>query len=86
MSEPSHLTDAEEVEFKLAVVADPAETFDYVARLEQLAGERLGPPTRHTIHDLYWDTADRSLGARRLTLRLRDIDGQLKLTAKWVSS
>jgi inorganic triphosphatase YgiF len=77
------ISDTPEIEYKLAVIGDdPQATFDAVGRLDQLAGQRLGPPTRHLIHDRYWDTDDRALGSQRVTLRLREIDGALKFTLK----
>jgi inorganic triphosphatase YgiF len=68
----------EEVELKLAVVGeDPAATLVAIAALERLGPARLGPSTRHVIHDRYWDTPDGRLGGRRLSLRLRDVDGRV---------
>lgn len=77
------LSDRQEVELKLAVVgASPRQLFGEIERLAELDGRQLTPPERHRIHDLYWDTPSRDLGRRHLTLRLRDIDGQLRFTAK----
>ncbi len=83
MPEPARLSERDEVEFKLSVVGEhPQATLDAVRRLERVGNQRLGPPIAHQIHDLYWDTDDRALGARGLTLRLRELDSALMFTAK----
>ena len=77
------LSGPEEVELKLAVVGeDPAATLVAIAALERLGPARLGRSTRHVIHDRYWDTPDGRLGDRRLTLRLRDVDGRVLFGVK----
>lgn len=83
MANSSRLADHDEIELKLAVLGDdPAAIFASIAALEDIAGRRLGSATRHVIHDLYWDTPDRALDREHLSLRLREIDGALKLTLK----
>ncbi len=72
-----------EVEFKLEVLGDrPAATLAAVARLDHLAGRRLGPSARHLIRDRYWDTLDWTLRACGAKLRLREIDGEALFTVK----
>ncbi len=77
------LGDHAEVEFKLSAVgADPDRALADLASLDVLAGHELGPPRRHAIRDVYWDTRTGELGRRRLTLRLREIDGEPRFTLK----
>ena len=79
----NELTAPDEVELKLVVRGEnPADTLAAIARLDQLGGARLGPPTTLTIHDLYWDTPEGVLGANHVSLRLRTVDGAMLLTTK----
>ncbi|MFN8522474.1 MAG: CYTH domain-containing protein [Chloroflexota bacterium] len=78
-----HLTDTEEIEYKLAAVGpDPRATLDRIAALEMLGGYAIGPVMPHQIHDIYFDTPERGLGDLRLSLRLRTQDGHTRFTAK----
>jgi inorganic triphosphatase YgiF len=78
-----HLQDNLEVELKLSVTGDDPEAFlNEIAALPELGGMRLGPPSAHRLHDIYWDIEDGGLDAHKLSLRLRDIDGQLVFTVK----
>ncbi|MBA2448541.1 MAG: CYTH domain-containing protein [Chloroflexi bacterium] len=79
----SELTAPEEVELKLVVRGEnPADTLAAISRLVQLGDARLGPPRRLSMHDLYWDTPERVLGASHVSLRLRTVDGAMLLTTK----
>ncbi len=73
----------EELEFKLAVVGpDPAGTLDRIAGLDRIGRWALSRPSSHLIHDVYWDSPDGALARKRITLRLRRIDGELRFTTK----
>ncbi len=72
-----------EVEGKLIVVAErPAEALVAVAAIDSLDEYALAASGTHEIRDVYYDTPGRELATRRLALRLRDEDGQQKLTLK----
>jgi inorganic triphosphatase YgiF len=77
------LQDNLEVELKLTVTGDnPDALLDEVARLDGLAGLKLGPVQDHHLRDIYWDLPDGGLRAIKLSLRLRQIDDRLVFTAK----
>lgn len=75
-----------EVEIKLnvqpEVAGGPAAFFARLAALRRLGLFRLGPASRHRIHDVYFDTADRRLGVARVALRRREQDGACFVTLK----
>jgi inorganic triphosphatase YgiF len=77
------LQDHLEVELKLSVTGDnPDALLDEVARLDGLAGLKLGPAQDHHLRDIYWDLPEGGLRALKLSLRLRQIDDRLVFTAK----
>ena len=79
----SHSLGPAEVEFKLVPLGpDPERSLQEVVDLDVLAGHDLGPPRRHAIRDVYWDTPAGDLGALRATLRVRQIDGETRFTLK----
>src|SRR6266545_4498251 len=72
-----------EVESALVVRADqPAEVLAKIAALRTLARWTLEPLTPQTIEDVYFDASDGSLGARRIAVRVRRVDGQVLLALK----
>lgn len=77
------LQDNLEVELKLSVTGDnPGDLLDEVAGLDTLAGLKLGPVQDHHLRDIYWDRPDGELRGLKLSLRLRQIDDRLVITAK----
>jgi inorganic triphosphatase YgiF len=72
-----------EVETALVVVADePTEALERVAELRELGGRRLVPIPEQTLEDTYYDRPAGPLGQRSLALRLRRVNGELRLTLK----
>ncbi|MCC7371924.1 MAG: CYTH domain-containing protein [Chloroflexi bacterium] len=77
------LQDNLEVELKLTVTGnDPDKLLDEIATIVSLGGVRLADAREHQLRDIYWDTADYGLRARKLSLRLREIDGRQVFTVK----
>jgi inorganic triphosphatase YgiF len=77
------LQDNYEVELKLTVTGDdPDALLDEIATLDRLGGVRLAGAVDHQLRDVYWDLPDGSLRARKLSLRLRQIDDQQVFTVK----
>jgi inorganic triphosphatase YgiF len=77
------LQDNLEIELKMSVTGDnPDALLDEVARLDGLAGLKLGPVQDHHLHDIYWDRPDGEMRALKLSLRLRQIDDRQVFTAK----
>jgi inorganic triphosphatase YgiF len=72
---------AREVEAKL--IARDATLLDAVAALGAIGGYELRPAGAHALPDRQFDTPDRTLGSRRLALRIREQDGQALFTLKW---
>src|ERR671931_12291 len=73
-----------ETELKLAV--HDARVFDELVRCQALAGFTLRLLPAHDIRDRYWDTPERDLSTRSLSLRLRSQDGALLFTVKGAAS
>jgi CYTH domain len=73
-----------EVESSLVVVsrAAPGKLFGAVESFDKLAGFALGPVRSEEIHDVYYDTPTGCLGAHRIALRLRALDGRQLVTLK----
>jgi inorganic triphosphatase YgiF len=72
-----------ERETTLAIVSeDPARVADEIAGLEEIAGFRLAPRRDERIHDVYFDTPERDLRARRLALRIRRVDARTSVALK----
>lgn len=72
-----------EIEAALIIYADTPQAIEQrLADLRTLAGFRLVPRATETIMDTYFDTADRSLQARLISLRVRRLDGVPLLTMK----
>lgn len=72
-----------ETEIALAIRSSRAEQIaDEIARLDQLGRYRLAPAESHLLHDVYLDTRDDALQARRLALRLRTVNGKPLITLK----
>lgn len=72
-----------ETEIALAIRSSRAEQIaDEIARLDQLGRYRLAPAESHLLHDVYLETRDGALQARRLALRLRTVNGQPLITLK----
>lgn len=73
----------EELEAALTISADdPGRVAGEVAALSSIAGYRLRPGAPQPIHDLYLDTPQRGLLARRIALRLRTIARDRFVTVK----
>ena len=72
--------EGEEIEVKLA--AGERAVLDELAALDRVAGFALRPAPTQEIRDRYWDTPDGRLGARGISLRIRDQGGVRRLTAK----
>lgn len=62
--------------------ARPQALLEQIGELESVGDYRFVPQGIKTIRDCYLDTADRALGARRLALRVREIDGRSWLALK----
>jgi inorganic triphosphatase YgiF len=62
--------------------SDPEGLFRRIESLQRIGDWSFGPTVEHLIRDLYWDTADGALGHKKITLRLRELDGRLLLTTK----
>jgi len=72
-----------EVEAALIVYADAPQAIEQrLAGLQALAEFSLLPRATETIEDIYFDTADRSLQARLIALRVRRLDGTTLVTMK----
>jgi hypothetical protein len=72
-----------EIEAALIVYADaPQAIGQRLAGLQTLAEFRLLPRATETIEDIYFDTADRSLQARLIAVRVRRLDGTTLVTVK----
>ena len=72
-----------EVEAALIVYADAPQAIEQcLAALQTLAEFSLLPRATETIEDIYFDTADRSLQARLIALRIRRLDGTALVTMK----
>ena len=72
-----------EVEAALIVYADAPQAIEQrLADLQTLAEFSLLPRATETIEDIYFDTADRSLQARLIALRIRRLDGTALVTMK----
>lgn len=75
-----------EIEIKLnvqpEVAGGPVAFFARLAAVDRLGPFALGPAVEHAIRDVYFDTADRRLGAARVALRLREQDGVRLVTLK----
>jgi hypothetical protein len=72
-----------EIEAALIVSADaPQAIGQRLAGLRALAEFCLLPRAAETIEDIYFDTADRSLAARLIALRVRRLDGATLVTMK----
>lgn len=72
-----------EIEAALIVCADtPQAVGRRLADLQTLAEFSLLSRATETIEDVYFDTTDRSLGARLIALRVRRLDGTPLLTMK----
>ena len=72
-----------EVEAALIVYADAPQAIEQrLADLQTLAEFSLLPRATETIEDIYFDTADRSLQARLIALRVRRLDGTTLVTMK----
>ncbi|MGH2723711.1 MAG: CYTH domain-containing protein [Actinomycetota bacterium] len=62
--------------------SDPEEVAGRLEALDSVGGYRLEPGPTLRIRDRYVDTADGDLGARRIALRVREVDGATLLTLK----
>jgi inorganic triphosphatase YgiF len=72
-----------ETEMALVIRSPRAEQIaDEIARLETLGRYRLTPPRWHRLRDVYFDTPDGTLTARRLALRIRAVAGKQFVTLK----
>jgi CYTH domain len=72
-----------EIEAALIVSADAPQIIGHrLARLRTLAEFSLLPRATRAIEDIYFDTADRSLQARLIALRVRRLDGTTLVTMK----
>lgn len=72
-----------ETEIALAIRSSRAEQIaEEIARLDQLGRYRLVSAQVHLLHDVYFDTYDGALQARRLALRLRTVNGKPLITLK----
>jgi inorganic triphosphatase YgiF len=65
------------------IVADqPQEVAERLAQLSSVAGYPLEVSGDQRIHDRYFDTSDRSLAARRIALRVRQVNGSTLIAVK----
>jgi hypothetical protein len=72
-----------EVEAKLIVVSErPREVVRRVAGLDALAGYRLMDCGELRLRDVYYDTPQGALVGRRAAVRLRHVDGAVRVTLK----
>jgi CYTH domain len=79
MSESSH----SEYELVLMVRSrDPAAVMEKISALVSLGNYRLTTRETQNLRDVYFDTKDRSLGRRRLNLRLRYLTNVVRITLK----
>lgn len=73
-----------EIEGALLVMdEDPASVADEIAALREAGGRELVPRPDQDIRDVYFDSAERQLSAKRIALRLREVDGTTFLTLKF---
>ena len=79
-AEVGTVRDGEEIEVKL--VARNRMVLEELAALSRLADYALRPAPTLEIRDRYWDTPDRRLGARGISLRIREQGGAPRLTTK----
>jgi len=64
-----------EVESVLIICSDnPRKIVDQIANISSIGNFWLSPNAKQKIHDLYFDTSDRALRAKRMALRLREIE------------
>ncbi len=72
-----------ELEIILMIVSgDPGSTVRKVSSLTSVGDYGLIAQPARTLHDIYVDTPDRSLGRKRINLRVRGSEGQYWLTMK----
>jgi CYTH domain len=72
-----------EKEFVLMVDStEPTATIERVSRLESLKDYSLRPSESLRLHDIYFETATRSLGRKRINLRLRKREDAWLITTK----
>jgi inorganic triphosphatase YgiF len=77
------MNDPHEIESTLLIAsATPAEVATRVADLDSLEGFALLGRATQSIHDVYFDLGDQSLGARGVALRVRELNGSTLLTLK----
>ncbi len=72
-----------EVEVALAIRSEwPGAVASAICRLRAVGPYRILPRPDQHLRDRYLDTPERSLGQRRVALRLREVDGAPRLTLK----
>ncbi len=82
-TDPSGTPASQEVEAALVVAAQaPYAVLDQIAARSSLGSFSLCPRPDRQIHDTYYDTPDSALGARCFSLRLRRMNGAVRLTLK----
>lgn len=80
---PKNQTVSHETEIALVIRSvRPEQIADEIARLDKLGRYRLTPAELHLLHDVYFDTHDGALQARRLALRIRIVNGTPLITLK----
>ena len=72
-----------EVEATLIIQSEkPDEIVMSIAGLESIGDYGLIREKSRAIRDVYFDTPDQSLSSRKISLRLRELDGQYRITMK----
>ncbi|UCG12247.1 MAG: CYTH domain-containing protein [Deltaproteobacteria bacterium] len=76
-------SNSREIEAALIIWSEnPRADARQIAALTSIADYQLLPQDSQTIHDLYFDTPDRTLQTQKLALRVREIDATRWLTLK----
>ncbi len=72
-----------EIETTLLVCSSkPGDVLDRIAELRSVSDFTLVPQPSHLIEDTYFDLKNRELDAKKLALRIREIDGKRLITLK----
>jgi inorganic triphosphatase YgiF len=72
-----------ELEATLIILSDNPQTVtQHIAVLTSVANYHLLPKERQPIRDLYLDTPDKALQAKRVALRIREVRGKHWITLK----
>lgn len=71
-----------ELEATLVARVNGRETLDKASQLRALNGYALRPAKTLRLFDQYFDTPGRTLGSRRIAVRVRESNGDVLLTIK----